>query len=538
MNKKIMKLDIKISLLVIIIVFFSISISMSAIGYWSIHNMTEDLKNNLLNVVNITKLSPTIIQGLENPKEENSEIQKFLTTTQNQLPDIDVMVVADKNGRRYGHTVMDRVGNPFSALDHEEALKKGTTYVSVGPGTLGDSMRAFAPIKNSNDEIIGFVMAGSLLTSIDIAKKNITIKILLFLFFGVVLGILGALYVSRTIKKSLLGFEPDFLARLYSENKVVLESIREGVIAINEQGIITLANERTSELLGIDSEKIVGRKIQEIFPESKLPKVLSSKEAILDYQYHLNDVVVNSNNLPIIDNGKIIGGVSSFRDQTEMLKLSQDLTGVQKVVDSLRATTHEFKNKLHVILGYIESDRIEMAINYISDVDEKIQNSVSHILQHIKEPTLSALLIGKVNRGYELKINVELDDSSYFENKYKININNLVVIVGNLIDNSIDNLNELDKEDKRVRIEIKEAINSLMIKVEDNGSGIEDTSKIFHKGFSTKMNGRGYGLYLLRNNVEVNNGKIQVVSGEEGSTFTITFKKGEQGYDKSISGGR
>lgn len=538
MNKKIMKLDMKISLLVIIIVFFSISISMSAIGYWSIHNMTENLKNNLLNVVNITKLSPTIIQGLENPKEENSEIQKFLTTTQNQLPDIDVMVVADKNGRRYGHTVMDRVGNPFSALDHEEALKKGTTYVSVGPGTLGDSMRAFAPIKNSNDEIIGFVMAGSLLTSIEVAKKNITIKILLFLFFGVVLGILGALYVSRTIKKSLLGFEPDFLARLYSENKVVLESIREGVIAINEQGIITLANERTSELLGIDSEKIVGRKIQEIFPESKLPEVLGSKEAILDYQYHLNDVVVNSNNLPIIDNGKIIGGVSSFRDQTEMLKLSQDLTGVQKVVDSLRATTHEFKNKLHVILGYIESDRIEMAINYISDVDESIQNSVSHILQHIKEPTLSALLIGKVNRGYELKINVELDDSSYFENKYKININNLVVIVGNLIDNSIENLNELDKEDKRVRIEIKEAINSLMIKVEDNGSGIEDTSKIFHKGFSTKMNGRGYGLYLLRNNVEVNNGKIQVVSGEEGSTFTITFKKGEQDYDKSISGGR
>lgn len=526
--KKLVKLKLaqKISLLVVLIVLVTLTLSFLVVRYWTIYNMKENIKNNILNIVNITKLSPILINGLENKETEGENIQEFIRKTQNSCSDIDVMVVADNTGLRYGHTFDDRVGELFSAEDHANAIKNGETYVSQGPGTLGESLRAYAPIKNEDGEILGFVMAGSLLTSIEKAKWNITYIMLAIISLGLVLGLTGAYYTSHTIKKSLLGFEPDNIARLYSENKTVLSTIREGVLAIDENKKITLINERAVEFLKCKENGIVGRYIMDIFPESKLPNVLVSKEPILDYQYALNGVIVNSNNIPIISEGKIIGGVSSFRDQTEIIKLAEEITGIEKVVDSLRATTHEFKNKLHVILGYIETNRKEEAVNYISKVNENIQNNVSHILNLIKDPTIAALLIGKFNRANELCVNIMLDDKSYFDNQINIDINSLVVILGNLLDNSLENLDITEKKDKILKLLIFEEEYKLTIIVEDNGSGIKDTDRVFNKGFTTKERGLGYGLFLVKENVEKYSGEILLDSViNEGTKIEIRFAK-------------
>ena len=531
-----LKLAPKISLLVIMIVLVTITLSISAVGYWSIHHMMNNIEKNVLNVVNITKLSPIVIEGMENPTEEGHNIQQFIEATQSACSDIDIMVVADTNGVRYGHTMEDRVGDFFSAEDHANALLYGETYVSTGPGTLGDSMRAFAPIKNKEGTILGFVMAGSLLTSISKAKLQIIMIMLIFITFSITLGLIGAYYVSRTIKRSLLNFEPEDIARLYSENKGILATIKEGIIAIDQDGKITLINKRALELLRWKSQDVIGQNIKEVFPQSKLPDVIHTKEPIYDYQYALNDVIVNSNNIPIMNQNKVIGGVSSFRDQTEIIKLSEKVTGVHRIVDSLRATTHEFKNKLHIILGYIECGKHEAAVNYIAAVSDDIQNNVSHVLNLVKEPTIAALLIGKINRGHELKIHVRLHDDSYFDNQFDMDVNNLVVIIGNLIDNALEHLNLVDQDEKIIDILLLEEEYRIQLRVSDNGLGIEDVALAFQKGFTTKDSGLGYGLYLVKENVDKYDGHLDVVSlSGEGSTFTIMFNKGGSSVDSGIN---
>ena len=50
------------------------------------------------------------------------------------------------------------------------AITKGETYVSTGPGTLGQSVRAYSPIIGKNGDILGFVMADSLLDNLEKAK--------------------------------------------------------------------------------------------------------------------------------------------------------------------------------------------------------------------------------------------------------------------------------------------------------------------------------------------------------------------------------
>ncbi|WP_339320132.1 sensor histidine kinase [Paenibacillus sp. FSL R10-2734] len=529
-----LKLAQRISLLVIMIVLISIILSITAVGYWSIYHMSNNIKKNVLNIVNISKLSPILIEGLENPSDNGYKIQDFIEKTQAASTDIDIMVVADTEGIRYGHTKEDRLGDFFSAEDHENALKYGQTYVSTGPGTLGDSMRAFAPIKTKEGDILGFVMAGSLLTSVAKAKQQIILIMLLFIALSVTLGLIGAFYVSRTIKRSLLNFEPEDIARLYSENKGILATIREGIIAIDLEGRITLINKQALELIRCGNEDVLGEYITKVFPQSKLPDVIDTKESIFDYQHALKDIIVNSNNIPIINDDKIIGGVSSFRDQTEIIRLSEQVTGVHKIVDSLRATTHEFKNKLHVILGYIECDKLEAAVNYISTVSDDIQNNVSHILKLVKEPTIASLLIGKISRGHELKVDVRLHEDSYFDNQFLMDINSLVVIIGNLIDNALEHLNVVDKKEKIIDILLLEEESLIRLEISDNGLGIVDISLACQKGYTTKDSGLGYGLYLVKENVEKYQGLLGIESiPGKGTTFTIIFNKEGTSIDSS-----
>lgn len=523
-NKRKLKLASKISFMVIVIVIISISISIISIGNWSIQKMNDNLERNILNVVNITRLSPTIISGLENPEADKGKIQLFLNATQDNCEDIDIMVVADKNGVRFGHTLQDRVGHLFSAEDHDKAINKGLTYVSTGPGTLGDSMRAFAPIKDSDGNVLGFVMAGSLLTSIKNAKTEIKTMAILFIILGSFIGTCGALYISNVIKKSLLGFEPHDIARLYSENNAILETVKEGIIAIDENYKITLINDQGLELLDLKKDSLIGEDIRNIYPKAKLVDAIESGEAILDYQHSLGNIIVTSNTIPMFKDGKSIGSVTSFRDQTDLIKLSEEITGVKKIVDSLRATTHEFKNKLHVILGFIELDKKDEAKKYIINTNEDIQNNVSQILNLIKEPNIAALLIGKINRGNELKVNIKLDEKSSFENNKNLDINSLTIIIGNLIDNSLENLNSISKKNKLIYLYIKEDLEFLNIILEDNGTGMKNTSIVFNKGYTTKDTGLGYGLFLVKNNVEKYNGHIHVKSTiDKGTKFEINI---------------
>lgn len=518
------KLAHKISLLVVVLVVISVGASIYVAGQWNVNMMLQHIESNTLNVVKITALSPIVIDGLSNPEQSN-KIQAFIEKTQAASDQIDVMVVADVNGIRYGHTKSDRLGKPFSAEDNYSAITKGETYVSIGPGTLGDSLRAFTPIKDSDGQILGFVMAGTLLDSLEKAKLDNFKIMMIFIGLGSLIGIGGALFVSYYIKKSLLNYEPEDIARLYLENQGILSTVHEGIIAVNENYEITLMNKKAYEYLNLD-EQIIHHKIQDIFPLSRLPEAMEKQEIMLDLQYALNDHLVISNNIPIVSEQRVIGGVSSFRDQTQMSKLAEEMTGVKNIVESLRATTHEFKNKLHVILGFIETNSPEEAKRYIGAINEDMQDSISSILNAIEEPTIAALLIGKIQIGHELNIKVRLTDDCHFTNQWAFDVNSLVVILGNLVENALEHLNQCKQAEKFVEVYMNDEQDNLEIVVRDNGNGIKDVDEIFKKGFTSKSNSRGFGLFLVKENVDKYQGDIQVETElNYGSEFTIVLWK-------------
>ena len=194
-----LKLYQKISLSTIALILVAVVITVSVSSNWYLNQMMKSIKDNTLNITKTASMSSVIIQGLQT--DDDGSIQTYIQSLQESVDNIDIMVVASVDGTRFGHTKNDRVGKPFSANDHQRAIINGETYATIGPGTLGDSLRAFAPIKADDGSILGFVMVGTLLDSIDIAKLEIFKMLILFIFIGSFTGMVGSFFLSNTSRK-------------------------------------------------------------------------------------------------------------------------------------------------------------------------------------------------------------------------------------------------------------------------------------------------------------------------------------------------
>ena len=205
----------------------------------------------------------------------------------------------------------------------------------------------------------------------------------------------------------------------------------------------------------------------------------------------------------------------------------EDLSGVKYLVESMRANNHDFTNKLHVILGLIQMGRTNEACEYITNITSIQQTVIHSIVKNIDDPSVAALLIGKDSRAAELNIKFTLEGGSRLSrNDISLPSGDLITIIGNLTENAMDSLNEKNELPKELTVGIFTKPHAMIITVDDTGNGIseENREKIFENGFSTKGDGRGTGLHLIKQLIEKHNGTISVESEEGvGTSFTVTL---------------
>lgn len=233
--------------------------------------------------------------------------------------------------------------------------------------------------------------------------------------------------------------------------------------------------------------------------------------------------------IPIKEKDDIIGAVAILHNREEYTKLMEDLAGTRYLVDSMRANNHDFTNKLHVIMGLIQMEMYDDAVSYIENISIVQRETISKIMSVVDEPSIAALLIGKSARASELNIKFILNDESHYSKTDLLLPSELMVtVIGNLIDNAFEAINIKDiQRQKELRFGIYSRENALLITVEDTGIGIskDNLEHIYDNGFSTKGEGRGTGLYQVKEMVEAIGGKITVESQENvGTSFTVIFQ--------------
>ncbi|WP_035568351.1 DcuS/MalK family sensor histidine kinase [Litchfieldella anticariensis] len=427
---------------------------------------------------------------------------------------VDFIVVMTPDAIRLTHPDPQQIGLHFRGGDEGPALA-GEHYASRSRGTLGVSIRGFSPVHDVEGEVIGAVSVGvtlaSLLPSLEEHRQQVMLGVLaLMLAAG-----LGAWWLARYIKHVLLGLEPYQIARLVKERQALLASVHEGILAVDDMGRITLANEAAKTLLGRAGlgEPPLGQSVTRYIPHSGMLEVLASGRSALDQEVLINGQLLLANRVPIRHEGRVIGAVATFRDKSEVDRLAEELTGVQRYAEALRASTHEFKNKLHVILGLVKMADLEALQRYLHELAELHLTPTPVWNESLQDPVLAGFLLGKGSeareRGIRLDVRVETAVPAPVDPAMR---HTLITVIGNLLENAFEALSTCEIREVSLTLGLEEDL--LTLDVQDTGPGIPDAwqTRVFEHGVSTKGEHRGLGLALVRERLEVHGGSLALYS--------------------------
>lgn len=523
-----MRLQTKLILLICsLLLFVTFVLAFSFQKMWET-SLKEQIGTTALNISKTVAIIPEIQKAFRDA-DPSKTINPIVENIREQTG-AEFIVVGNRSGIRYSHPNPDRIGQDMVGGDNGPVFA-GNSIISEAVGTLGLSLRGKTPIYDDNGQVIGVVSVGFLIEDINATAVRYRNSILLLATLTMLAGAAAAALIARGVKKSIHGLEPQEIGHLYQENKAILESVREGILAVNQYGRVTVVNVTALHLLGIPSDvNLIGRDILDVLPSSRLMEVIRTGKAEFDKEMFINENSILVNRLPVTDaQGQVIGAVSSFRSKDELYQLGEELSQVKQYAEGLRAQTHEFSNKLYTISGLIQLESFQEALHLIAHETDVHQDLIRFIMQEIPDPMIGGVLIGKFNRANELKVVFEVDrESSFRDVPNSIPRGSLVTVIGNLIDNALDAVLTCESNPKRVSILLTDLGEDLIIEVEDTGCGIPDelTGRIFESGFSTKDGNRGYGLPLVKQAVEQMQGNITFAKGErEGTVFTVALPK-------------
>ena len=531
--KKKLKLQTTIILLVCSVVLFSMLVTYLLIGVTVSQNAQSDIEEKAMIIARMVAQDPTVIAAMKGEIPEG-EIQRY-TEAIREVTGVHFVVVFNMEGIRKSHPDPAKIGQAFVGGDEENVLT-GVEQISIAEGTLGMSLRAFTPLYSPTGEQIGAVSVGVSLDTVQDAVGAGRSIVYISIFLGTIVGIVGAIFLANRIKKILFGLEPSAIARVLEERNGMLHSMFEGVIAVDQNGAITIANSKARQMFQQANfkEDPVGKQVDNYLDNIQIKNVIDLGKTIYNVEANLNgyDLVVNG--VPLCVDGEIVGAIATLRDKTEIKSLAEQLTGTRMYASALRAQTHEFMNKLQVILGMVHMKYFDELAPYINQITRHYQEEIGFISKRVKDPVLAGFILAKVSYAREQGIDFTLSKESFIpEPAHQDMTHEIVKILGNLIDNSFDALENSDEKLVEVHTAYNEQRQQLEIKVTDSGSGISEAEKelLFEKGFSTKQDDRGYGLFLIRQSVESLNGEMDISSIEGlGTSFQIIlpFKcKGE-----------
>ena len=459
------------------------------------------------------------------------EIDKFMADYVNDVDHSDEAGVAiyDKNHN------LRVLYNPGNLPDFEHSARglvdqySGRSKISY-KDNYAIPNKALGFVKNDNGDVIGYIVTGYSDEIVNNSTIDSVLFLLLMTILGLVVGIWGAIYLAKRVKRVLFGYEPEEIARMLRERDILLNSVREGIVNVNSNGRITLVNSEASILLqqaGIKNvSEILGMDTSEVLKRLPINDIIKDGKTLVDASVKIGNTIFILTAVPLLlEDKNIIGAVLTFRKKSVVEEMANQLTGFKNYATALRAQTHEFMNKMHVIMGLIDMKAYDELKNFTQEIAYNRQSEVSYVVTRLKDITLSGFILGKISRSRELDIDFSLTEESELHSELDVpSVHDIVLIAGNIIENAFDALKNFNGE-RIVNLSILDFDREIVIVVEDSGPGMDESIRkhIFQRGFSSKCeSGHGFGLYLVKQSIDSLNGTISVESAPgEGTIFTV-----------------
>ncbi|MDP9694667.1 UNVERIFIED_ORG: sensor histidine kinase regulating citrate/malate metabolism [Arthrobacter globiformis] len=442
----------------------------------------------------------------------------------------DFITIMAPDRTRWTHPLDEELGRPYIG-SIEEALR-GRVFTEITAGTLGPSVRTIAPVKDAEGAVRALVAAGVTVNTVDVAVSGRLPALLAVSGFLLAGGSLASWFLGRYLRRVTRGWGPEQLAQLFAYYESVLHSVREGVVLIDPAGRVVIYNDQAAELLGLqpreaEDDHAATPLLADLPLAPSLKELFESGRTAHDEIHLTRDGVLVVNQRPAVgpgssagrQRGPLFGTVATIRDRTEIESLGTELESMRTLSDALRAQTHEHANRLHTMVSLLELGRTDEALDFATKDLELSQQLTDDVVGSVQEPVLSALVMGKAAEAHERGVELVVGASGPALSG-ELAVQDLVTVLGNLLDNAIDAAAEAPAP-RRVELLVDTTGGSLDITVQDSGKGIDPTAvdDVFRYGFSTKTAGpfgRGLGLALVKQAVQRLAGTMSISNSSTG----------------------
>lgn len=525
----VMRVSFQIKLFISLVAFFSVLFVL--LGSYYYVDVGRQLYQEMSTRAKIQSEEIALIPNLRKEVEEKDikAIHHFMQQIAAHS-DASFIVIGDNQGQHLFHSVFaDRTGTTLVGGDNEEVLR-GKSITTIRNGGLGISLRSKTPIFNDIGRVVGIVSVGYLTSYLDTITVNKVVNILIAALLLLIALFIFSWFFTRSIKKQIFSLEPREIGLLVRQQKAMMESIYEGVIAVDRDLRIEVINQAARTLLGLSqpARALRGQLISEVITPVPFftPRTMLLKDTH-DEICRFNDLTVIASRVRIMLEDSLQGWVITFRDRNEIDSLSAQLSQVKRYVDNLRIMRHEQLNRMATLSGLLHMERYKEAIGFIQAQSEHAQELLDFISSHFSSPTLCGLLLGKSVRAREKGVEINFDPACRMDNAFTPLLEaELISIIGNLLDNAIEATQRAPLPHDPIEVLIKLNERELIIEVADRGVGIKPAirERIFERGITTKTRGdHGIGLYLIESYVTQADGYIEVADNTPRGTIFSLF---------------
>ena len=329
--------------------------------------------------------------------------------------------------------------------------------------------------------------------------------------------------------------------------EAIIANMREGLVMVDESGIVLAANNSVMEIFGVSaSQSILQKNIRHIYRDPDFMKGVRQclDGEHLEINFTRNDRFYNAFFSPVVANGIGSGAIIFFLDTTAQFKAEKQRREFSANV------SHELKTPLTTISAISEMMSNNMAkAEDVTDFSQKIFGHAKRLINIVDDIIrLSEFDESKAPQEFDTfdihevakSVIASLQDMAVDKSvaleltgqPLQINANRRLIdeLMYNLIDNAI----KYNREGGSVTLNLCEENGFCKISVSDTGIGIakEHQSRVFERFYrvdnsrSKKTGGTGLGLSIVKHTVEHHNGSIALDSTENiGTTITCVLRK-------------
>lgn len=532
--RTIMKLKSYLILTIVAATSSLVIVVTTAIFFLLQNSYQEGIEARGLELARVVAHDPMVINAVDaKNKQQKYDLQDYVEDIRART-DASYIVVVDKETIRLSHPKPDKVGKYFIGGDIKPAIEQGDEFSSVASGSLGKAIRNFSPIM-LDGKVIGAVCIGYL------SEKTSDIFLKQYGHIGMLIGVVYLLGIGITaafmfkMKRTFLDYEPEFIVNKFREHEMVLDSIRDAIIAVDNNMNITTINNSAIKMLSmgvLDRYDYVNHSLSHYStPLSHL--VLANQGVFHQEEFKIGKLNYTANVYPINTPKGTLGHVVVFFTNLDPNELEREVTSLNSYAELLRSKTHEYSNKLNVLSGMLQIGKYDEAVDFIQQETDRYQSIIHNIVLSVTDSAVAGLLLAKFNKASEIGVKFTIDMDTNLSSYEKNISEKLVTMVGNLIDNALlASWQNRENAEPEVHVYLSDRSNHIILEIQDSGAGVPDdiSDHILEFGVSSKIDDEqsGIGLYLVKQLVDYFRGSIDWERTEQHTTlFSIYLDKSE-----------